>query len=180
MQIAKQKMVQMQDEYVVIDIETTGLSHLSDEIIEIGALRVAGGEPVEEYDSLVRCKNKIPETIKNSLGITDEELLRDGRELHLVLQEFNTFLSDRLLVCYNAASDLNFIQAACRKENLPVPRNICVDTLILARRKLKEIRDYRLYTIAEKLSVDTNTDRLNRTMRDCYITYGIYTKLNEI
>jgi CRISPR-associated protein Cas2 len=177
-QIAKQKVVQKQDDYVVVDIETTGLSHLADEIIEIGALRVSGGKPAEEYHSLVRCKNKIPEAVKELTGITDDDLMRDGRELRLVLQELNQFLADSLLVCHNVAFDLNFIQAACQKENLPVPRNKCADTLILARRKLKEIRDYKLYTIAEKFSIDTHG--LHRALQDCYITYGIYTKLNEI
>jgi CRISPR-associated protein Cas2 len=72
---------------------------------------------------------------------------------------------------------LNFIQAACKKESLPVPRNKCTDTLILAKKKLKGLRDYKLGTIAEKLSVDING--AHRALRDCYITYGIYTKLNE-
>jgi CRISPR-associated protein Cas2 len=177
-QISKQKAMQNQDDYVVVDVETTGLSHLSDEIIEIGALRVAGGEPVEEFHSLVRCKNKIPESVKNLTGITDEELLKDGRELHEVLQELNEFLSNSMLICHNAAFDLNFIQSACKRANIQVPRNKCADTLILAKKKLKGIRDYKLSTIAEKLSVDT--DGLHRALRDCYITYGIYKKLNEI
>jgi CRISPR-associated protein Cas2 len=81
------------------------------------------------------------------------------------------------LVCHNAAFDLNFIQAACKKENLPVPQNKCVDTLILAKKKLKGIRNYKLGTIAEKLSVDTS--ETHRALKDCYITYGIYSKLNE-
>jgi CRISPR-associated protein Cas2 len=176
-QIARQKVVQKQDDYVVLDIETTGLSHLSDEIIEVGALRVSGGEPIEEYHSLVQCKNKIPEAVKNLTGITDDDLMREGHELHSVLQELNKFLADSILVCHNAAFDLKFIQAACKKENIPVPRNKCVDTLILAKRKLKDIRDYKLGTIAEKLSVDANG--AHRALRDCYITYGIYSKLKE-
>jgi CRISPR-associated protein Cas2 len=177
-QLAKQKMQEQRAEYVVFDIETTGLSHLSDEIIEVGALRIQGSVPTEEYHSLIRCKNKIPESVIKLTGITDEELQRDGRDLHLVLQELTAFLSDSSIVCHNASFDLNFLQVACKKENLAIPRNKCVDTLILARRKLKEIQDYKLHTIAEKLSVDTTG--MHRALRDCYITYGIYTKLNEI
>jgi CRISPR-associated protein Cas2 len=178
MQISKQKAICEQDDYVVVDIETTGLSHLSDEIIEVGALRISGGKPAAEYQSLVHCKNKIPESVKNLTGITDEELLRDGRELHLVLQELIEFLSDSIVICHNVAFDLNFIQSVCKKENLPAPRNKCLDTLILAKKKLKGIQDYKLCTIAEKLSVDTTG--IHRALRDCYITYGIYIKLNEI
>jgi CRISPR-associated protein Cas2 len=178
-QRAKQRQeAEKQEEYVVVDVETTGLSHLTDEIIEIGALRVSGGKPVEEFHSLVRCCGSIPETVKKLTGITDEEMQRDGRDLHAALQKLNEFLGDSMLICHNAAFDLNFIQSSCRKENLPVPRNRCIDTLNLSRKKLKGIRDFKLQTIAEELSVDTTG--AHRALRDCYITYGIYTKLNEI
>lgn len=177
-QKAEERAAQQQDSYIVLDIETTGLSHLSDEIIEIGALRVEAGKPTEEFHSLVQCKQKLPEAIKKLTGITDEEMLNSGRELRIVLQELLKFLSDQQLVCHNASFDLNFIQAACRKENLPVPKNKCIDTMILAKRRLKGMRDYKLQTIAEKFSIDVKGE--HRALKDCYITYGIYMKLNEI
>ena len=176
-QAAKQKTVQSQSDYIILDIETTGLSHLTDEIIEIGALRVSGGEPTEEFHYLVKCDKKIPEHVKKLTGITDENLLNDGCELRRVLQKLLDFMSDSPVVCHNASFDLNFIQAACKKENLPVPRNKCTDTVILARRKLKRLKDYKLKTIAEELSVDITGS--HRALKDCYITYGIFTKLNE-
>jgi CRISPR-associated protein Cas2 len=175
-QLGKQKDRKCTD-YVILDIETTGLSHLSDEIIEIAALRVTGGEPGEEFHSLVRCSKNIPNEVRELTGITDEDLAREGRELHSVLVELNNFISDSTLVCHNASFDLNFIQAACRSEGIEAPRNKCEDTLIIARRKLKGIKDYKLETIAQKLSVDIQGR--HRALRDCYITYGIYTKLNE-
>lgn len=177
-QKAEERAAQQQDSYIVLDIETTGLSHLSDEIIEIGALRVEDGKPTEEFHSLIQCKQKPPEAIKKLTGITDEEMLNSGRELRIVLQELLKFLSDQQLVCHNASFDLNFIQAACRKENLPVPKNKCIDTMILAKRRLKGMRDYKLQTIAEKFSIDIKGE--HRALKDCYITYGIYMKLNEI
>lgn len=172
------KSLQKCNSYIVIDIETTGLSHLSDEIIEIGALRVENDEPIEEFHSLVRCKQKIPESIKKLTGITDEEILKQGRELHVVLQEFLSFISDYQLVCHNVSFDYNFIQTACRKEHLLAPQNKCIDTMILAKRRLKGIKDYKLRTIAENLSVELSEQ--HRALEDCYITYRVYMKLNEI
>lgn len=177
-QKAEEKALQKQNSYIVIDIETTGLSHLSDEIIEIGALRVEEGEPMEEFHSLIQCKQKLPECIKKLTGITDEEILKYGRNLHIVLQEFLRFISDYQLVCHNVSFDYNFIQAACRRENLSVPQNKCIDTMILAKRRLKGLKDYKLQTIAENLLVDV--DGQHRALKDCYITHRIYVKLNEI
>ncbi|MGI6006502.1 MAG: type I-E CRISPR-associated endoribonuclease Cas2e [Ruminococcus sp.] len=177
MQIAKQKAVQMMDDYIVLDIETTGLSHLTDEIIEIGALHVFEGKPRSEFQCLVQCDKKIPEHIKKLTGITDEDLLNDGRELRSVLQKLLNFITDRPVVCHNAAFDLNFIQVTCKKENLPVPRNKCIDTVILAKRRLKRLKDYKLQTIANELSVDITG--IHRALNDCYITYEIFKKLNE-
>lgn len=177
-QKAKGKAAQQENSYIVVDIETTGLSYLSDEIIEIGALRVEEGSPVEEFHSLIRCKERLSDSIKELTGITEEEIFNEGRELHTVLQEFLEFIAEYPLVCHNVSFDVNFIQAMCKKEKLPVPRNKCVDTMILAKRKVKGIRDYKLQTIAEKLSIDTTGH--HRALRDCYITYGIYLKLNEI
>lgn len=172
------KALQTQNSYVVIDIETTGLSHLTDEIIEIGAVRVENGKPTEEFHSLVKCKQKIPESVKKLTGITDEEVWNHGRELCTVLRDFLVFISDFQLVCHNVSFDYNFIQASCRRENISVPKNKCIDTMILSKRLLKGLRDYKLQTIAENLSV--NYSGQHRALRDCYITYGIYTKLNEI
>lgn len=177
MQIGKQRNKKCND-YIVLDIETTGLSHLTDEIIEIAALRVIGGEPCEEFHSLVKCNKKIPQNVIELTGITDEKLINDGRELHSVLLELNSFIADSILICHNASFDLNFIQASCRREGIEAPRNKCEDTLIIARKKLRGVKNYKLETIAEELSVDTHGN--HRALRDCYITYGIYTKLNEI
>ena len=177
-QKARQRVGQDKEEYVIIDIETTGLSHLSDEILEIGALRVSDGKPAQEFQALIQCEKQIPNFVEELTGITGEVIKQEGRPLRLVLQELLDFLADHLLVCHNAAFDYKFLQAACKKVDLPVPRNKCVDTLILARRKLKEIKDYKLQTIAEEFSVDiTGT---HRALKDCYITYGIYKKLNEM
>lgn len=177
-QKARQRVRQDKEEYVIIDIETTGLSHLSDEILEIGALRVSDGKPAQEFQALIQCEKQIPNLVEELTGITGEVIKQEGRSLRLVLQELLDFLADHLLVCHNAAFDYKFLQAACKKVDLPVPRNKCVDTLILARRKLKEIKDYKLQTIAENFSVDiTGT---HRALKDCYITYGIYKKLNEM
>lgn len=175
---ARQKLVQKQNDYIVVDVETTGLSYLSDEIIEVAALHIIEGKPAGEYQSFVLCNKEIPESVKKLTGITDKELKQNGRELRVVLQELIDFLADNQIVCHNAAFDLNFIHASCKRNNIMVHRNKCVDTLPLAKCKLKGLRDYKLQTIAKELSIDTAG--LHRALKDCYTTYRIYSKLIEM
>jgi CRISPR-associated protein Cas2 len=177
-QLAKQRNELFSDAYVVLDIETTGLSCQSDEIIEIGALCIVNDEPQEEFHALVKCARSVPKAVVELTGITDEELEREGRAPEEVLGELITFFGDQTIVSHNVAFDMNFIQVACRRNNMQFPRNKVMDTLALSKRKLKGIKDYKLKTLAEHFSVDT--EGMHRALRDCYITYGIYSKLKEI
>lgn len=166
------------DSYVVLDIETTGLSHLSDEILEIAALRVADGQIVEEFNTLVRCEKMIPVSVVSLTGISKELLESQGVELEAAMKAFLTLAADEVLVCHNAAFDYRFIQAACKKCSLPIPQNKCIDTLSMARKKIKNLPDYKLQTLAEFFSLDC--EGAHRALNDCYLAYGIYLKLKEI
>lgn len=166
------------DSYVVLDIETTGLSHLSDEILEIAALRVADGQIVEEFNTLVRCEKMIPVSVVSLTGISKELLESQGVELEAAMKAFLTLAADEVLVCHNAAFDYRFIQAACKKCSLPIPQNKCIDTLSMARKKIKNLPDYKLQTLAEFFSLDY--EGAHRALNDCYLAYGIYLKLKEI
>lgn len=166
------------DDYVVVDIETTGLSHLSNEILEIAALKVADGRIVDNYSSLVRCEKAIPESVVSLTGISKELLEEQGIELKTAMKAFLAFADDNVLVCHNAAFDYRFIQAACRKCALPIPQNKCIDTLAMARKKLRDIPDYKLQTLAAFFSLEIKA--VHRALDDCYLGYGIYEKLKEI
>lgn len=166
------------DDYVVVDLETTGLSHLSNEILEIAALKVEGGQIAERFSTLVRCEKEIPETVVSLTGISKELLEEQGIELEAAMKSFLAFAADNVLVCHNAAFDYRFIQAACRKCALPAFQNKCIDTLAMARKKLRDIQDYKLQTLAAFFSLEIKA--VHRALDDCYLGYGIYEKLKEI
>lgn len=176
-QLSSHKKIRDDENYIVIDIETTGLSHLSDNIIEIAAIKVKDGNPIEEFQSLIKCEFCIPEQVTQLTGITNEDLEKDGRGVREVLIDFIQFISDQPLVCHNMSFDINFIQATCKKNNIKIPKNKCIDTLVLAKRKLKFLTNYRLETIAEVLEIPSENH--HRALRDCYITYNVYNKLKE-
>lgn len=174
---SRNKSREIPDEYVVLDVETTGLSYLTNDIIEIGAIHVLKHEPIAEFNCLVKSEKEIPESVKNVTGITEKDLLDNGCDLRVALIGLLEFISNKTIVCHNVGFDLNFIRNACRREKLEFPRIKNIDTVILAKRKLKGVTDYKLTTIARELDVDSVG--AHRALRDCYITNEVFLKLNE-
>ena len=130
------------------------------------------------YDLKLLVSKTIPDNIVQLTGITQEEIKQKGISLYSALQKILSFVDGEIIVCHNVAFDLGFIQSACKKVQLPLPKNAYIDTRSLARIKLKGIADYQLKTIAEYFSIDIAG--IHRALKDCHITYGIYKKLNEM
>ena len=96
-------------EFVVFDLETTGLSAARDRICEIGAVRVRALEPVETFQSLVNPGVKLPEQVARLTGLREQEL-RDAPSVSTVLRRFLSFAGDTLLVAHNARFDQRFLE----------------------------------------------------------------------
>lgn len=175
----KKSSKRMHENYVVIDIETTGLSAEEDEIIELAALRVIEGKPAEEFSALVRTEKKIPESIQKLTGITEEKINEEGKNILEALRGFFNFVREGRVIAHNAPLDYSFLQKACKINKLPDFINPCTDTLLLARKRVEGVENYKLETIAKNFAV-TASDEVHRALADCYLTYGIYIKLNEI
>lgn len=166
------------DDYVVIDVETTGLSAAEDCIIEMAALRVSAGEPVDHYVSLIKQDMPIPGSITQLTGITAEQIASEGRPIAKALDGFLNFIGTSRIVSHNAVFDIAFIRAACRQCGVKQLINPCTDTLSLARRKIDGVENHKLSTLAAYYSLDTTN--AHRALGDCYLTHQLYIKLNEI
>ncbi len=167
-----------EDSYIVLDLETTGLSCAVHEIIEVAAICIVHDAVEAELSMLVQCQTSLPENISKLTGITDEMLQQQGVPLYQALSQLISFVENRRIVCHNAAFDFGFLHAACQRVGLSMFHNPCIDTLTLARRKVFDVVDYKLNTIASYFSLDTSNH--HRALADCYLTYGIYKKLNEL
>lgn len=165
-------------DYTVLDLETTGLSHLKDHIIEIAALRVRNECVVEKFHTLVHCPVPIPVAVAELTGLSDAQLMTEGRQIADVLKECLSFIGSDLLVIHHAAFDYSFLQACCKKAYLPVPKNQCMDTLKLARQKLSKLGGYSLEDVSAHFGLDVTGH--HRALKDCELTLGIYQKLKEI
>ena len=170
---------QFQEGYVVLDIETTGTSLEKDEIIEIGALKVESGAVTEEFSMFTRINGEIPVEIQKLTGITEKELQSMGRPLEEVLEKLFEFAGNRIIVGHNVTFDYNFIRAACRKMKLEMRLETASrDTLALSRRKIKGVGSYQLEALMKHLGYEVSN--AHRALADCYFTWQLYQKLNEM
>ena len=176
-QSARQRRGQGAD-YTVLDLETTGLSHLRDHIIEIAALRVRNECVAERFHALIQCPIPLPQPVSELTGLSGPQLMTEGRQIGDVLRECLEFIGSDLLVIHHAAFDYSFLQAGCKKIGLPPPKNQCMDTLKLARQKLSGLSSYSLEAVSAYFGFDVTG--CHRALRDCKLTLGIYQKLKEI
>ena len=137
--------------YVVTDIETTGLSPESDEIIEIGAVKLHNGKIIDRFSALIKPERPIPANITRLTGITND-MLKSAPPLELVISDFMRFLSDGIFVAHNAVFDSGFIRRDCQKINLQF-KNRILDTLALSQIILSTLKNHRLDTIAKHLNI---------------------------
>jgi DNA polymerase III subunit epsilon len=136
--------------FIVFDFETTGLSAQTNEIIEIGAIRVNQGTTEHQtFQSLVKPSTRISAKTTKLTGITQAMIDDDARELSEILPAFREFVGDSLMVAFNAQFDRSFLVAACEKIQLPMFSNKIDCALKKARQGFPGLDSYRLSDLAK-------------------------------
>ncbi len=135
------------DEFVVFDIETTGLSALNNHITEIGAVRVQGGQVLEVFNTFVDPEEPIPENIVKLTGITDEMVKGAPKEKEAV-SSFLSFAGDAILVAHNAGFDTGFLRRVCEENEIPFSPTF-IDTVALSRYLNPELKKHTLDSVAD-------------------------------
>ena len=138
-------------EFVAFDLETTGLSSLTDEIIEIGAVILKAGQEVDRFQAFVDPGRSLTQKVVDLTGITDQMLV-GAPKIQEVLPQFLAFCGDRPLIAHNADFDVGFIAAACRRQGLSYEPTY-VDTLILSQNLMPELGKFKLDIVANALSL---------------------------
>ena len=134
------------DEMVVFDIETTGLSPVSCHITEIGAVKIRGGEVVDTFDTFVDPEVPIPEEISRLTHITDD-MVKGAPRVKEALEAFFAFAGDDMLIAHNATFDVGFVRTYAEQCGLPFGYTF-LDTLALSRYVNPELKNHKLDTIA--------------------------------
>lgn len=158
--------------YVIFDLETTGISPNYDEVIEISALKVKGGEVVDEFNTLVNPGRKIPFGATKVNGITNA-MVAEAPAFSHVLAEFLDFAEGLVLVGHNIARfDMKFIWRDAEQYFGEIPQNNYVDTLQVARKHLPKMDHHRLVDLAEYYGI--SSEGAHRALNDCYMNQKVY------
>ncbi len=136
-----------EEEMVVFDIETTGLSVVNCRITEIGAVKIAGGKVIDRFNTFVNPEMPIPEEVVKLTSITDE-MVADAPKINDALKAFLDFAGDRLLIAHNAGFDTGFIRAAARQCGCPF-KNAYMDTVALSRFLNTDLNSHKLDVVAK-------------------------------
>lgn len=164
------------DNYVLVDIETTGLSPRTDEIIEIGAIKVKENKIIDTYNTLIKIDRNLNPFITKLTGITNK-MLETGKERDKALEEFVDFTGNEIIMGHNVNFDINFIYDKCLSYLDYYLSNDFVDTMRIAKHILPDIQNYKLGTLANYFGVDYRS--AHRGLKDVEITYEVYNKLKD-
>lgn len=167
---------QMINDYVVFDIETTGLRPKTDKIIEIGAVKIKDGEQTEIFSELINPGVKLPKVINEVTGITDE-MLKGKRSINDVLPDFVKFCDTEVVMGHNLMFDYSFISVNAVNMNLKFEKS-GIDTLKIAKKHLSGLESRKLDYLCSYYGIEDKEH--HRAYNDAAVTYKLYLKLAEL
>ncbi|MEA2062517.1 MAG: 3'-5' exonuclease [Gemmatimonadota bacterium] len=155
-------------EFVVIDVETTGMSPPTDRVIEVACVKIAGGAVVDEYSTLVNPGRQVPWIITRLTGITGQ-MVSSAPSFGSVAERFLDFLGEAVFVAHNAPFDWRFIQSEVRlaRARRLVNRTLCTRRLTV--KLVPELSRRRLGDLAEFFNLDFDGCR-HRALGDARVT----------
>jgi DNA polymerase III epsilon subunit family exonuclease len=160
------------EQFVVFDLETTGLSARKDHIIEIGAIKVKPDSDEHiTFQALVKPPIEIPERITKITGITQKMVDQEGEDINNVLPRFIEFIGNSRLVAFNAPFDMGFIRAVATKHGVTV-KNPHSCALKMARKAYPNLDSYKLVDLAAIGGLSTKGN--HRALKDCELTMIVY------
>ena len=166
------------DSYVVMNMKTTGTDYDRDRIFEVGLLRIYGDEIGDRFQCLVRCRRNIPETMTRFTGISNEMIERQGIGEKETFDNIQKFIGNDLVVGYNVLTDMKFIQRLGERVGKQILIKKVRDVLQLVRRKVDDLENYQLETVAAYFSLDSGD--VHRALADSELIYRIYLELNKL
>ncbi len=167
-------LIDFPDNYVIIDIETTGFSPHNCEIIEIGAVKVRDNKIVSVFQMLCKPRNPISAYITSLTGITNN-MLADAASIAEVLDAFAAFIGDHILIGHKVNADVNFLYDHCKLYINYDLTNDFIDIRELFRERQRSVLNSQLTSLCEKCAIQ-NTNA-HRALSDCLVSNNLYQSL---
>ena len=138
--------------YVVFDVETTGLSAIYNDLIQVAASKMYKGNIIAEFDEFINPGHPLSAFTTELTGITDDHV-KNAKPLIQVLKEFQEFCKDTVLVAHNASFDVGFMNANYERHGLPKISQPVIDTLEFARNLYPEYKRHGLGPLTKRFGV---------------------------
>ena len=138
--------------YVVFDVETTGLSAIYNDLIQVAASKMYKGNIIAEFDEFINPGHPLSAFTTELTGITDDHV-KNAKPLVQVLKEFQEFCKDTVLVAHNATFDVGFMNANYERHGLPKISQPVIDTLEFARNLYPEYKRHGLGPLTKRFGV---------------------------
>ena len=165
-------------EYVVLDLETTGLREKLDEIIEIGVLKVSDGKVVDMFQSLVKNKRQLSHPIEKITGITQAMLHQSGRQMEEIIGDVKAFIGNHCIVGHNISFDMRFLNHTLEKAGVMKLDNLQYDTMRMYAEKTTGANMRKsLVDIVNDLGISEKP--CHRSMQDCRAVMAVYEVLRQ-
>ena len=164
-------LLELPDNYIVVDLETTGLDPVGCEIIEIGAIRCVGGEELDQFESLIRPSVSLPSIITQITGLQDSDLV-DAPSIEEILPEFLSYVGDSILIGHNVNFDVNFLYEKTLEHTGALFTNSFVDTLRLSRILYPGVKSHKLGDMGRICHISNRN--AHRAMADVEQTWQLY------
>ncbi len=163
-------------EFVVFDLETTGLKASEEQIIEIAASKIRNNEVIETFHRFIKLYKRDelePFTVKLT-NITDALLQEQGENIDDVMAEFREFIDETVLVAQNAKFDMSFLIDYYLNQNGSVFSPLHLDTINLAKKLRPGQKSYKLAVLTDMFSVTYDADSHHRADYDVEITSEVF------
>lgn len=169
---------ELPDQFAVLDVETTGLNHFFDKIIEIAIIHVKNGEVVDRFSQLIDPGKPIPNEASRINGITDF-MVKGQPKIDEVIHEIHSrIISEPLIVGYNVEFDLKFINVSLAEAGLSIPSVSYLDVLDLVRQTLsRDLPNRKLETVKNHFGIENVS---HRAISDCDVTLEVFKRCLKI
>lgn len=154
--------------FVAIDVETTGLSPIANELIEVSAIKYSGSKKIDTFSTLIKPTVSIPYYITKITGITNE-MVKKAPVVDDIMDDLVEFVGNSPIVAHNAQFDYKFIQ---NYSNNSFSDNEVIDTVSISRNLYPKLENHKLGTIAKHIGI--TEDGFHRAEFDCECCAKIY------
>ncbi len=168
----------LDNEYIIFDLETTGLWANLDDVIEFGAVKIKNNVIVDQLQFFIKPNKEIPPNIIMLTSINNE-MVKDAIDQESGMKKIAAWIKDTALVAHNANFDYSFLAAKFLKYGLGEITNLVIDTLALSRLLNPTFKRHRLGTIAKKYNVSYDTKVAHRADYDAEVLQLIFVIMME-